>query len=59
MKYVMVQNQTVNISGTIAHINTIYNKTYDHEDIVVREDLLIFEHTNKRSWKSKIWFFTG
>lgn len=46
MKYVMVQDQTAKISGTIAQTNTPYNGSYDHEDIVVKGDLLVFEHTD-------------
>lgn len=46
MKYVMVQNQTVNISGTITRSNTYYNGFYDHNPIVLKESLLIFEHTD-------------
>ena len=46
MKYVMVQNQTVNISGAIAQTETIYDKTYNDEEIVLAKDFLIFEHTD-------------
>ena len=40
MKYVMVQNQTVNITGTI---DGVY---YDNEPKVMTEDFLMFEHTD-------------
>lgn len=40
MKYVMVQNQTVNITGTIDGI------FYDNEPKVMTEDFLMFEHTD-------------
>ncbi len=46
MKYVMVQDQTVNISGNIAESGTAYNGTYNNEPIAVKEDLLLFEHTD-------------
>lgn len=46
MKYVMVQNQTVKISGAIRNSNTAYDGAYVQDDIVVKEDLLIFEHTD-------------
>lgn len=46
MKYVMAQNQTVKISGAIKGTDTPYNGAYVRQDIVVREDLLIFEHTD-------------
>jgi hypothetical protein len=46
MKYVMMQNQTVKISGAIKDSDTPYNGAYVREDIVVKEDLLIFEHTD-------------
>lgn len=40
MKYVMVQNQTVNITGTIDGVS------YNNEPIVLTEDFLMFEHTD-------------
>lgn len=40
MKYVMVQNQTVNITGTI---DGVY---YDNEPKQLTEDFLMFEHTD-------------
>ncbi len=46
MKYVMVQDQTVNISGHIAESGTAYDGTYNKEPIVVNNDLLLFEHTD-------------
>ncbi len=46
MKYVMVQDQMVNISGNIAESGTAYNGTYNNEPIAVKEDLLLFEHTD-------------
>ncbi len=46
MKYVMVQNQTVKISGTIADSHTSYDGVYNHDDLVVTKDFLVFEHTD-------------
>lgn len=46
MKYVMVQNQTVKISGEISGTETSYNNIYNNEDIELKEDFLIFEHTD-------------
>ena len=46
MKYVMVQNQTVKISGHIDNENTQYAGVYDNNNIEIRKNLLIFEHTN-------------
>ncbi len=46
MKYVMQQNQTVDIEGNIANSNTIYDGTYVNDKIVLEEDFLKFEHTD-------------
>lgn len=50
MKYVMTQNQTVPINGTInlppEHPGSIHNGVYNGEDIVLTEDFLTFEHTD-------------
>jgi hypothetical protein len=46
MKYVMVQNQTVKISGFINTPNTQFAGVYDQDDIAIKKNLLIFEHTN-------------
>lgn len=46
MKYVMQQNQTVNISGNIGGTGTDYDKNYDNEPIKLTPDFLKFEHTN-------------
>lgn len=45
MKYVMEQNQTVNINGTISG-SPPFNGTYQNEQIVLTEDFLTFEHTD-------------
>lgn len=46
MKYVMQQNQEVKISGYIENTKTEYNDTYNNNDIELREDFLMFEHTD-------------
>ena len=46
MKYVMVQNQTVNISGSIEGESNGYNGNYDNTPITLTEDFLKFEHTD-------------
>ena len=47
MKYVMVQNQTVKISGTIdTSYSPKYGDSYDNEDLLVANDFLLFEHTD-------------
>jgi len=46
MKYVMDANQTVKISGEINGTNTIFDGSYNDDDIVLTEDFLTFEHTD-------------
>ncbi|HAW52877.1 MAG TPA: hypothetical protein DCX54_11210 [Flavobacteriales bacterium] len=46
MKYVMVQDQTVQIDGSISGTGTEYDGVYDHEPIVLTKDFLTYEHTN-------------
>ncbi|MCB0495591.1 MAG: hypothetical protein KDC79_05620 [Cyclobacteriaceae bacterium] len=46
MKYVMVQNQTVKINGTISTEGSPYVGSYTDDDIVLTEDFLTFEHTD-------------
>lgn len=50
MKYVMTQNQKVNINGNIDLTNTesgvIFNGNYDNVPIQLTEDFLKFEHTD-------------
>ena len=47
MKYVMVQNQSVKISGDIdTSYSQKYGGTYDKDDLVVANDFLLFEHTD-------------
>lgn len=45
MKYVMTQNQTANITGTIGG-NPPFNGTYNNTPTVLTEDFLMFEHTD-------------
>lgn len=45
MKYVMTQNQTVNMSGTIDG-HSPFDGTYHNEPMVMTEDFLKFEHTD-------------
>ncbi|HNP76146.1 MAG: hypothetical protein U0289_09745 [Cyclobacteriaceae bacterium] len=46
MKYVMDQDQTVNIDGYIQNSQTPYDGTYPHTPIKLTEDFLTFEHTD-------------
>ncbi len=45
MKYVLTQNQTANITGTIDG-NPPFNGTYNNTPTVLTEDFLMFEHTD-------------
>ena len=46
MKYVMVQNQTVEINGEIKNSNTAYDGNYTNNTIQLKDDFLKFEHTD-------------
>jgi len=46
MKYVVQQNQTTTINGTIAIPNSIYNGLYHNDNIELKSDFLKFEHTD-------------
>lgn len=46
MKYVVVQNQIAKISGNITGTGTIYDGTYENEDLQIAEGFLLFEHTD-------------
>jgi len=46
MKYVVDDNQTVQISGNIQNSGTEYDGSYNGEDIVIEEGFLRFEHTD-------------
>nr|WP_220485262.1 hypothetical protein [Flavobacterium sp. SOK18b] len=45
MKYVMTQEQTANISGTIS-AGTPYDGVYNNSPIVLSKDFLMYEHTD-------------
>ncbi|TDE05432.1 hypothetical protein [Flavobacterium hiemivividum] len=45
MKYVMTQNQTANITGTIA-ANTAFDGQYNNTPTVLTEQFLMYEHTD-------------
>jgi len=46
MKYVMVNDQTVNITGDINVGNIKYDGSYNNVSIVLANDFLTYEHTN-------------
>jgi len=46
MKYVMDQDQVVDIVGSIQNGQTPYDGTYNHTPIKLTEDFLTFEHTD-------------
>lgn len=46
MKYVVTQDQVVNIDGNISDTNSGFDGLYNGENIVLEEDLLKFEHTD-------------
>ena len=46
MKYVVQQEQTVTISGSIDGTGTPYDGTYNGDDILITEGFLQFEHTD-------------
>lgn len=46
MKYVVQQNQTVKISGSIAQSGTQYDGIYDDNNIVIQKGFLGYEHTD-------------
>ena len=46
MKYVMRQDQTVKITGNIENSGTEFDGIYDHDNIVLTEEFLTFEHTD-------------
>ena len=46
MKYVMVQNQVVNMSGNTESSGTSYGGAYANDDMVLSDDFLQFEHTD-------------
>lgn len=46
MKYVMLQDQSVAITGSIQQSNTNYDGVYHNDPITLRADFLQFEHTD-------------
>jgi hypothetical protein len=46
MKYVMKQDQTVKINGTINNSDSRFDGVFVNKDIVLTEDFLTFEHTD-------------
>jgi hypothetical protein len=46
MKYIMVQDQAVKISGYINNTGTEFDDVYDNDNITLTKDFLQFEHTN-------------
>lgn len=46
MKYVMQQNQTVKIDGSIANSGTSYDGNYSGHSIQLKDNFLTFEHTD-------------
>lgn len=46
MKYVMKQNQIVSIDGSIANTGLVYDGIYNHQNIKLSNDFLMFEHTD-------------
>jgi hypothetical protein len=46
MKYVVQTGQTAEISGHISGSGTVYDGSYDNDEIVIEEGFLLFEHTD-------------
>ena len=46
MKYVLKQDQTVKVDGTIADSGTEFDGVYRDDDLVLTDDFLAFEHTD-------------
>lgn len=50
MKYVLTQNQTVNVTGEInfpvTESGALFNGTYNHTPTVITSDFMMFEHTD-------------
>ena len=46
MKYVVLNNQTVDIDGFITSSETEFDGVYEHQPIKLTENFLLFEHTN-------------
>jgi hypothetical protein len=52
MKYVMQNGLNSKISGTISNTNTIYDGTYENEDINLANDFVLFEHTDGLNYEN-------
>jgi hypothetical protein len=52
MKYVMVSNQVVKMSGEIEGSGTVYDGTYRGDDFRVKPDFLLFEHTDGLNYEN-------
>lgn len=52
MKYVMQNYQTVKINGHISNTGTAYDGTYDNEDINLKPEFLLFEHTDGLNYEN-------
>ncbi len=52
MKYVMEQNNTVKINGTINNSGTSYDGVYENADVVLADTFLKFEHTDGLNYEN-------
>jgi hypothetical protein len=52
MKYVMQNDQTVKIDGSISNSGTTYDGNYVNDDIVLAKDFLLFEHTDGLNYEN-------
>ncbi len=52
MKYVVTQNQAVEITGDIEGTDSGYDGSYDQSKIELTEDFLIFEHTDGLNYEN-------
>jgi len=52
MKYVVEQNQVVQIDGTISKMESTYHGEYQDEDIMIMDDFLQFEHTDGLNYEN-------
>lgn len=52
MKYVMQNDKIVKIKGKITETGTIYDGTYMNDDIVLKNEFLMFEHTDGLNYEN-------
>lgn len=52
MKYVVTQNQKVEINGEIHGSGTVHDADYDHDEVTLTEDFLKFEHTDGLNYEN-------